>query len=741
LKKLLVFLLVFLFPLSVWAETVRDDCDQIPAIQRVTNGTLCLQRTTVSGRQAGSLYVWDGNVWVVQASTGDITEVQGTAGELQTSSGTGPIPVLSFPSTVVLSTKTLQLGRLELATDQSPAQLVANTNDFALTSTTVNLRLSTDQSRNLTGLAGGSAGRIVTIHNVGANALVLTDEDGASLIGNRFALSGALTLNADTSVILEYDGTSQRWRALSTSAGGVVDQTAAYSWSGAHTFQRNKFSILDTADATKMMQFDNSGNATKTTRTYTVPDASTRLLGDSDISTTGVVARTAANTYAGRTLASGNTNYLAWTNGNGVAGAPSINIGPNVLATDRSNTVTAGDQDLGSATSFKVPVGAGATPTVSGRLAYDSTTNRYKFGANGSTLLIPSLAEVQTLNSNLTALGGLTGAAATIPYFTGVGAMSLSTFGLCIDSAGQHLNITSTAPLTFSCGTSSTGGLSGLTTNKYLLATGATSAGTAGALSEAGGVVSTSGGAVIGASPYLVFDTSAIAASDKTWTVLNFSGTIRPSTGAITAGHVVTVDANGLLVDGGAAGAGTWTDSSTSTGTNKTLVATDAGGTNTITTGVKAFWDAAALTPDGTNCTDATKTTINSGPVVYIMNCTDNAGSTFDGHITLPTAVATVTFTITVDDVDSSSQHFAGTFKAQCRASGATVNNTYGTGQTVDITMVSANVDYKQTTAAVTPNATCSAGAELYWKFTVDTTPHTDTGNARILGVLMKQAS
>jgi hypothetical protein len=221
---------------------------------------------------------------------------------------------------------------------------------------------------------------------------------------------------------------------------------------------------------------------------------------------------------------------------------------------------------------------------------------------------------------------------------------------------------------------------------------------------------------------------------------MNQSGTLRPSTGAFTNGNIVKTDANGLLVDGGAAGTGTWTDSSSNTGTNKTLVATDAGGTNTITSGVKAYFDAAALTPDGTNCTDATKTTINSGPVTYVMVCADSNSSTFDGHFTLPSAVATLDFRITVNDVDSSAQHFAGGFKAMCRASGAAVNATWGTSVPVDITMTTADTDYAQS-VTVTPNGTCGANAELFWRFTLDATNNTDDGDARILGVLIKQLS
>src|SRR5439155_6480770 len=41
--------------------------------------------------------------------------------------------------------------------------------------------------------------------------------------------------------------------------------------------------------------------------------------------------------------------------------------------------------DLSRASSLKIPISAGAAPTASGLLAYDSTANLYKAGLNGST--------------------------------------------------------------------------------------------------------------------------------------------------------------------------------------------------------------------------------------------------------------------------------------------------------------------------------------------------------------------
>lgn len=129
-------------------------------------------------------------------------------------------------------------GRLDISGgwsftgDISPAQITANQNDYAPTgfaSATV-LRLSSDATRTITGLAGGSGGRIIFIHNVGAQSIVLADEDASSAAGNRFALSAAVTIAADQCCLLQYDSTSSRWRMVAGPAaagGGSGDMTKA----------------------------------------------------------------------------------------------------------------------------------------------------------------------------------------------------------------------------------------------------------------------------------------------------------------------------------------------------------------------------------------------------------------------------------------------------------------------------------------------------------------------------------
>jgi hypothetical protein len=87
------------------------------------------------------------------------------------------------------------------------------------------LRLSTDASRNITGLvlAAGSniAAGVVIIHNVGSFNIVLSDENASSTAGNRFALTGDITIGPDQVCVLQYDGTTSRWR------GGLLLASAA----------------------------------------------------------------------------------------------------------------------------------------------------------------------------------------------------------------------------------------------------------------------------------------------------------------------------------------------------------------------------------------------------------------------------------------------------------------------------------------------------------------------------------
>jgi hypothetical protein len=106
----------------------------------------------------------------------------------------------------------------------TPDQFVANTDDFnpagrdALT-----WRLSTDASRNLTGIAAPTTpGEVHVLLNVGAFDLVLK-HDATSAAANRFLCpdDADVTLQKDSTVLLVYDGTSTRWRVVGGTGGGA----------------------------------------------------------------------------------------------------------------------------------------------------------------------------------------------------------------------------------------------------------------------------------------------------------------------------------------------------------------------------------------------------------------------------------------------------------------------------------------------------------------------------------------
>lgn len=105
----------------------------------------------------------------------------------------------------------------------TPAQITSNQNDYNPTGlnnggaphgATI-VRLSSDASRDITSIVGGVVGRILILVNVGAQNIVLKDDDGATgTAANRLQLNADTTLLPELSIMLWYDGTSSRWRSM-----------------------------------------------------------------------------------------------------------------------------------------------------------------------------------------------------------------------------------------------------------------------------------------------------------------------------------------------------------------------------------------------------------------------------------------------------------------------------------------------------------------------------------------------
>lgn len=128
---------------------------------------------------------------------------------------------------------------LQLAGILSPASIGANQNDYnplGIVDAT-DLRLTSSAGFDITGIGdvgspGHGTGRILVLHNVGANPLTLKNASASSVAANRFLFpNGDLVLSAEDSVALFYDATTARWRRLDSTggtSGGAAPNSASY---------------------------------------------------------------------------------------------------------------------------------------------------------------------------------------------------------------------------------------------------------------------------------------------------------------------------------------------------------------------------------------------------------------------------------------------------------------------------------------------------------------------------------
>ena len=100
----------------------------------------------------------------------------------------------------------------------TPAQITADQNDYEPTGFLTNtvIRLSSDASRNITGLGRDGSSHLKWLVNVGAQDIVLVHNSGSSAANKRLQLPGGanVTVTPGHSVMIYYDGVQDMWRML-----------------------------------------------------------------------------------------------------------------------------------------------------------------------------------------------------------------------------------------------------------------------------------------------------------------------------------------------------------------------------------------------------------------------------------------------------------------------------------------------------------------------------------------------
>jgi hypothetical protein len=215
--------------------------------------------------------------------------------------------------TIDQATGNLALPRgLALAGVISPPQITANQNDYnpAGVITASVLQLSSDASRSITGLAGGSEGRVVSLVNIGSQPILLADESTSSSAANRFTLGAGLTVAAKQAAMLRYDGIAMRWRLIA-GATGLLAAANNLSDLASATAARANLGVREqlTANRTYYVRTDgsdgNNGLANSSGGAFLTIQKAIDSVAAVDLSIYNVTIQVADGSYGGAAVVSG----------------------------------------------------------------------------------------------------------------------------------------------------------------------------------------------------------------------------------------------------------------------------------------------------------------------------------------------------------------------------------------------------------------------------------------------------
>lgn len=360
--------------------TVPNQDGTIAVVSDLTSGYQPLDATLTSL----AAYSTNGILTQTAADTFAGRTITGTAAEITVTNGNGVSgnPTLSLPASMTLTGKTLNSGTL---TNTAIQGATITTPDITVADDVFNIVDNADATKQIAFEASGiTTGTIRTLTCPNASGTIALTADLSSyqpLDAGLTALAayntnGVLVQSAnDTFVGRTLTGTAAE---ITVTNGTGVSGNPTFSLPSALTFTGKtitggtytsptintptlsvkdaSISITGTADTSKVATFDCSTITTSTTRTLTVPNASGTLALTSDLtsgyqpldatltslaaySTNGILTQTAADTFAGRTI-TGTANELTVTDGNGVAGNPTLSIPAAVTFTGK--TVTGG---------------------------------------------------------------------------------------------------------------------------------------------------------------------------------------------------------------------------------------------------------------------------------------------------------------------------------------------------------------------------------------------------------------
>lgn len=159
--------------------------------------------------------------------------------------------------------------------------------------------------------------------------------------------------------------------------------------------------------------------------------------------------------------------------------------------------------------------------------------------------------------------------------------------------------------------------------------------------------------------------------------------------------------------------------------------------------GTRTHWfPARALTTDGAQCADAAAVTINSGPRVHTIICTDNDAATIYGMRRMPENwdAGWLVFLVPYIQTAADTNAFHSDLATQCRGINEAPSATWGTEVPMDATAVPGSNQVGQLiSGAVTPVSGCQGGDMLWFRWQVDATGTTTAmATLHILGVTMQ---